>query len=145
MSNAAEIVVNRARLMVPSLFLQKLRFVVRKSTGQNRASPAPSAVDSTLVGLRDRALIGVMTYAFARIGAVVSMRIILPTASAGGSASTKKATNVTRCRPITSSKHSSTSTYRRRRTESPRHARKCPAHGRSRKPAHDEALRPHRR
>ena len=26
---------------------------------------------STLVGLRDRALIGVMTYAFARIGAVV--------------------------------------------------------------------------
>jgi integrase len=30
---------------------------------------------STLVGLRDRALIGVMTYAFARIGAVVSMRI----------------------------------------------------------------------
>jgi len=30
---------------------------------------------STLVGLRDRALIGVMTYTFARIGAVVSMRV----------------------------------------------------------------------
>ncbi len=30
---------------------------------------------STLVGLRDRALIGVMTYAFARIGAVVTMRV----------------------------------------------------------------------
>jgi hypothetical protein len=30
---------------------------------------------STLVGLRDRALIGVMTYAFARIGAVVSMQV----------------------------------------------------------------------
>jgi len=30
---------------------------------------------STLVGLRDRALIGVMTSAFARIGAVVSMRV----------------------------------------------------------------------
>jgi site-specific recombinase XerC len=29
---------------------------------------------STLVGLRDRALIGVMTYAFARIGAVVALR-----------------------------------------------------------------------
>jgi integrase/recombinase XerD len=29
----------------------------------------------TLVGLRDRALIGVMTYAFARIGAVVAMRV----------------------------------------------------------------------
>ncbi len=30
---------------------------------------------STLVGLRDRALIGIMTYAFARIGAVVAMRV----------------------------------------------------------------------
>jgi integrase len=30
---------------------------------------------STLVGLRDRALIGVMTYAFARIGAVVAMKV----------------------------------------------------------------------
>jgi hypothetical protein len=32
---------------------------------------------STIVGLRDRALIGVMTYAFARIGAVVAMRGVL--------------------------------------------------------------------
>jgi integrase/recombinase XerD len=30
---------------------------------------------STVVGLRDRALIGVMTYAFARIGAAVAMRV----------------------------------------------------------------------
>jgi integrase/recombinase XerD len=30
---------------------------------------------STLVGLRDRALIGVMTYTFARIGAVVAMKV----------------------------------------------------------------------
>src|SRR5271155_690951 len=30
---------------------------------------------STLVGLRDRALIGAMTYTFARIGAVVGMRV----------------------------------------------------------------------
>jgi hypothetical protein len=30
---------------------------------------------STLVGLRDRALIAVMTFAFARIGAVVVMRV----------------------------------------------------------------------
>jgi site-specific recombinase XerC len=30
---------------------------------------------STLVGLRDRALIGVMTYAFARIGVVVAMKV----------------------------------------------------------------------
>jgi site-specific recombinase XerC len=30
---------------------------------------------STLIGLRDRALISVMTFAFARIGAVVAMRV----------------------------------------------------------------------
>jgi site-specific recombinase XerD len=30
---------------------------------------------SNLIGLRDRALIGVMTYAFARVGAVVAMRV----------------------------------------------------------------------
>ena len=30
---------------------------------------------STVVGLRDRALISVMTFAFARIGAVVAMRV----------------------------------------------------------------------
>jgi integrase/recombinase XerD len=30
---------------------------------------------STVVGLRDRALIGVMTYAFARVGVVVAMRV----------------------------------------------------------------------
>jgi len=30
---------------------------------------------STLVGLRDRAMIGVMIYSFARIGAVVAMRV----------------------------------------------------------------------
>ena len=32
-------------------------------------------MSSTLVGLRDRALIAVMTFAFARIGAVVAMRV----------------------------------------------------------------------
>ncbi len=30
---------------------------------------------TTVVGLRDRALISVMTFAFARIGAVVAMRV----------------------------------------------------------------------
>ena len=34
-----------------------------------------SMATSTLVGLRDRALIGAMTYTFARIGAVVAMRV----------------------------------------------------------------------
>jgi hypothetical protein len=36
-------------------------------------SPSLDSIDtSTLVGLRDRALIGVVTYAFARVGAVVA-------------------------------------------------------------------------
>jgi site-specific recombinase XerC len=40
----------------------------------------------TVVGLRDRALISVMTFAFARIGAVVAMRVedYYPRASADG-------------------------------------------------------------
>jgi site-specific recombinase XerC len=40
-----------------------------------RCRPLVEGVTSTLVGLRDRAVIGAMTYAFARIGAVVSMRV----------------------------------------------------------------------
>jgi site-specific recombinase XerC len=34
---------------------------------------------STVVGLRDRALVSVMTFAFARIGAVVAMRVVATT------------------------------------------------------------------
>jgi site-specific recombinase XerC len=66
---------------------------------------------STLVGQRDRALIGVMTYAFARIGAVVAMRVedYYRRASGGGCACTRKAVSGTRCRRTTSSRPSSTS------------------------------------
>jgi hypothetical protein len=39
------------------------------------AACSKASTASTLVGLRDRALMGVMTYAFARIGTVVAMRI----------------------------------------------------------------------
>jgi site-specific recombinase XerC len=41
---------------------------------------------SHVVGLRDRALIGLMTYTFARVGAVLAMRVrtTIPRASAGG-------------------------------------------------------------
>ncbi len=58
---------------------------------------------STVVGLRDRALISVMTFAFARVGAVVAMRVedYYPKASVGGSGCMKKVANGTRCRPIT--------------------------------------------
>jgi hypothetical protein len=49
-----------------------------RNRGVLPASPMPAAFildTATPVGLRDRALIGVMTYAFARVGAVVSMRV----------------------------------------------------------------------
>jgi integrase/recombinase XerD len=51
-----------------------------------------------LVGLRDRALISVITFAFARIGAVVAMRVedYYPEG-----ACMKKAGSATRCRRIT--------------------------------------------
>ena len=61
---------------------------------------------STLVGLRDRALIAVMTFAFARIGAVVAMRV--EDYYANGKRwwvrlHTKKAASSTKCRRTTCS------------------------------------------
>ena len=44
-------------------------------TGEQARELLDSIDTSTLVGLRDRALISVMTFAFARIGAVVAMRV----------------------------------------------------------------------
>ena len=44
-------------------------------TGEQARALLDSIDTSTLVGLRDRALISVMTFAFARIGAVVAMRV----------------------------------------------------------------------
>jgi hypothetical protein len=41
----------------------------------SEAQPHDSIDVSTIVGLRDRALIGVMVYAFARISAVVAMEV----------------------------------------------------------------------
>jgi site-specific recombinase XerD len=56
----------------------------------------------TIVGLRDRALIGVMAYSFARVSAVVGMRrrITSRKESGGGCASTRKAASGTPSRPI---------------------------------------------
>lgn len=47
---------------------------------------------STVVGLRDRAIIAVMTYTFARVGAVVALAVedYFPQKNAGGSSSMKK-------------------------------------------------------
>jgi integrase len=44
-------------------------------TGEQARELLDSIDTSTLVGLRDRALISVMAFAFARIGAVVAMRV----------------------------------------------------------------------
>jgi len=44
-------------------------------TADQARAPIESVDTSTQVGLRDRALIGVMTYAVARVGAVVAMRV----------------------------------------------------------------------
>ncbi len=44
-------------------------------TGEQARELLDSIDTSTLVGLRDRALISVMTFAFARFGAVVAMRV----------------------------------------------------------------------
>jgi integrase/recombinase XerD len=65
---------------------------------------------STLVGLRDRALIGVMTYAFARIGAVVAMKVedYYPAGKRWWVRLHKKGGSATKCRRITSSSSSST-------------------------------------
>lgn len=52
-----------------------------------------------LVGLRDRALVALLVYTFARVGAA---RIFTRRAAARGSASTKKAASVTKCPAITS-------------------------------------------
>jgi integrase len=55
---------------------------MRRAASWNSSPPRSTTITpewpitgTTLVGLRDRALIGVMIYSFARIGAVVAMRV----------------------------------------------------------------------
>jgi site-specific recombinase XerD len=64
----------------PAHAVRGLKHVVKtgKTTmlDAEQARKLPNSIDtSTVVGLRDRALISVMTFAFARIGAVVAMRV----------------------------------------------------------------------
>jgi hypothetical protein len=58
-----------------------------------------------LVGLRDRALIGVMVYSFARISAVVAMEVedYFSNGKRWWRDCTRKAASATKCRRITSS------------------------------------------
>ena len=58
----------------------------------------------TLIGMRDRALIGVMGYSFARVNAALGMRVdrtITWRAARRGSACTRRAASGTRCPPTT--------------------------------------------
>jgi hypothetical protein len=66
----------------------------------------------TLTGLRDRALIGVMVYTFARVNAVIGMksRTTSPRAAAAGYACTRRAASCTRCPATTRWKNCSTTT-----------------------------------
>ena len=58
---------------------------------------------TSLPGLRDRALIGLMVYTFARVGAAISMRVedFFVQGAAAGSGSTRRAERNMRCRRIT--------------------------------------------
>lgn len=75
--------------------------VKRGKTPVLAADQARTLIDSiktdSLVGLRDRALIGLMVYSFARVSATVHMRVeaITRTVSAGGSGFARKAASFT--------------------------------------------------
>jgi integrase len=96
----------------PAHSVRRPKHVVRRGkTPVLTAEEARQLLDSidttTLVGLRDRAVIGVMTYAFARIGAVVAMRVedYYPKASAGGCGCARRAASGTRCPATITSKN----------------------------------------
>ncbi len=79
------------------------KYVVRRGkTPVLLAEEARKLLDSiettTLIGLRDRALIGVMVYSFARVGAVVTMReeTTSNTGTAGGFGYMRKVASGTR-------------------------------------------------
>jgi len=66
---------------------------------------------STVIGLRDRALTGLMVYSFARIGAAIGMRVedVYRRTGGSGCACTRKAASSTPCRAITISNPTSMS------------------------------------
>lgn len=74
------LVVGQVLAVNPAHAVRGPKYVVRRGktpvlTEEEARRLIESIDTSTVVGLRDRALIGVMTYAFARIGAVVSMKV----------------------------------------------------------------------
>src|SRR3954468_19126030 len=74
------LVVGQVLAVNPAHAVRGPKYVIKRGKtpvlSEDQARRLIESIDtSTLVGLRDRALIGVMTYAFARIGAVVAMRV----------------------------------------------------------------------
>jgi site-specific recombinase XerD len=74
------LVVGQVLATNPAHAVRGPKHVVRRGKtpvlNEEQARPLIESIDtSTMVGLRDRALIGAMIYAFARIGAVVAMRV----------------------------------------------------------------------
>lgn len=101
------LIVGQVIPMNPAASVRGPKHVVKKGktivlSNDNARGLIDSIEVSTLSGLRDRALIGVMVYSFARVSAVVGCRsaIITKTADAPGSAFWKKAASTTKC-PLT--------------------------------------------
>jgi site-specific recombinase XerC len=74
------VVVGQVLAVNPAHAVRGPKHVVRRGKTpvltEDQARRLLDSIDtSTLVGLRDRALIGVMIYSFARIGAVVAMKV----------------------------------------------------------------------
>ena len=80
--------------------LESIKVIKKVTSADNSEAEVP-----WLVGLRDRALIGVMVYTFSRISADVAMQVedYFPNGNGGGYGCTRKVASGTRCRPITSS------------------------------------------
>jgi integrase/recombinase XerD len=91
----------------PAASVRGPKHVVRKGkTPVLRADPASQLLDSvetgSVVGLRDRAVIGLICYTFARVSAMIRMRVAAYYEDGKrGYASTRKAAAGTRCRATT--------------------------------------------
>ena len=109
------LVIGQIMPMNPAASVRGPKYVVKVGkTPVLTADEARQLLDSidtaTIVGLRDRALIGLMFYTFARVSAAVRYEVedYFQNGKRGGSGCTKKAASVTRCPPTTTPKPTST-------------------------------------
>jgi site-specific recombinase XerC len=71
----------------PASSVRGLKYVVRRGkkpvlSAEEARTMLDSIETTTLIGIHDRALIGVMVYSFARVGPAVAMRRLFPTSKA---------------------------------------------------------------